>query len=158
MSQPEAPVVLPGVGTRLDVRDEEGRRLVAVRRVDGHVELYEDERPLARLDHHAAKVLGDFLSGHVVVPVKLAERMAGVLGGLELDWIRLPAGAHAVGHSIGELEVRRRTGVTIVAVLRGSVPIVDVGPETVLWAGDEVVYTRSRPDDAAFREHVLRGG
>ena len=53
-------------------------------------------------------------------------------GGLELDWVRLPATAHAAGRSVGELQVRRRTGVTIVAVLRGSVPIVDVGPDTVL--------------------------
>jgi TrkA domain protein len=83
--------------------------------------------------------------------------MGGVLGGLALDWVRLPASAHAAGRSVGELQVRRRTGVTIVAVLRGSIPIVDVGPGTVLRPGDEVVYTCRQQDDDSFRDYVLRG-
>jgi TrkA domain protein len=158
MSQPQVPVRLPGIGTQLDLRDEDGRRLVAVRRRDGHVELYRGDEPLARLDESTADALGAFLSGHVVVPAELTERLAGVLGGLELGWLRLPAVAHAAGRSVGELQVRRHTGVTIVAVLRGSVPIVDVGADTVLRAGDVLVYICRHQDDDAFRDHVLRGG
>jgi TrkA domain protein len=151
------PVRLPGVGTQLDVRDEEGRLITAIRRVDGHVELYQGERAVARLDEASADALGAFLSGHIVMPPELASRMADVLGGLELDWVRLPAGAHATGRTIGELEVRRRTGVTVLAVLRGSVPIVAVDAGTVLQAGDELVYTGRRQDSEVFRSYVVRG-
>ena len=81
------------------------------------------------------------------MPAELAERMAGVLGGLEFDWVRLPTGAYAAGRSpSGELQVRRRTGVTIVAVLRGSVPIVDLGTGHRLRAGDELVFTGRHQD------------
>jgi K+:H+ antiporter subunit KhtT len=151
------PVRLPGVGTQLDVRDDDGRLITAIRRVDGHVELYQGERAIGRLDEASADALGAFLSGHIVMPSELASRMADVLGGLELDWVRLPADAHAAGRTIGELEVRRRTGVTIVAVLRGSVPIVAVDADTVLRAGDELVYTGRSQDGDAFRTYVLRG-
>ena len=157
MSTPEVPARLPGIGTKLDLRDDDGRQIAVIRRLDGYVELYQGDRPLARLDEATADSLGAFLSGHVTVPAELTERMAGVLGGLELDWVRLPTAAHAAGRSIGELQVRRRTGVTIVAVLRGSVPIVDVGPDTVLRAGDELVYTCRHQDDDSFRDYVLRG-
>ena len=157
MSTPDVPTRLPGIGTKLDLRDDDGKQITGIRRLDGYVELYQGDRSRIRLDDATADSLGAFLGGHVSVPAELTERMAGVLGGLELDWVRLPATAHAAGRSVGELQVRRRTGVTIVAVLRGSVPIVDVGPDTVLRAGDEVVYICRHQDDDSFRDYVLRG-
>jgi len=154
---PDVPARLPGIGTQLDLRDDDGRPIAAIRRVDGVVELYAGERALLRLDEVGAQTLGNFLGGHVAVPADLTARLAAVRGGLELDWVRLPAGAHAVGRSVGELQVRRRTGVTIVAVLRGSVPIVDVGSSTVFRAGDELVFTSRREDGEAFLDYVLQG-
>ena len=39
MAQPTPrPARLPGIGTSLEVRDEDGRPLSAIRRFDGHVE------------------------------------------------------------------------------------------------------------------------
>ena len=101
--------------------------------------------------------MGAFLGGHFVLPADLAERMSGVIGGLEFDWMRIPAGAYAAGRTVGELNVRRRTGVTIVAVLRGSAPIVDITTNTKLLAGDELVFTGRTQDGGAFRDHILRG-
>jgi TrkA domain protein len=158
MAQPTpGPARLPGIGTSFEVRDEEGRSLSAIRRFDGHVELYAGERSVARLDESTAEALGAFLSGRYVVPTDLAERMSGVIGGLEFDWMRIPAGAYAAGRTVGELHVRRRTGVTIVAILRGSAPIVDITSDTKLLAGDELVFTGRDQDNAAFREFLLRG-
>jgi TrkA domain protein len=151
------PTRLPGIGTSLELKDEDGRPLTAIRRFDGHVELYAGERAVARLDESTAGALGGFLSGRLVVPTDLAERMSGVIGGLQFDWARIPAGAHAAGRTVGELNVRRRTGVTIVAILRGSAPIVDIGTDTKLLAGDELVFTGRDQDNAAFREFLLRG-
>ena len=157
MSTPDVPARLPGIGTKLDLRDDDGKQITVIRRLDGYVELYQGDRPLVRLDEANADSLGAFLGGHVAVPAELTERMAGVLGGQAHPVERQPGTAHAAGRSVGELQVRRRTGVTIVAVLRGSVPIVDVGPDTVLRAGDEVVYTCRHQDDDSFRDYVLRG-
>ena len=151
------PIRLPGIGTSLEVRDEDGRPLSAIRRFDGHVELYAGERSVARLDESTAGALGAFLSGRFVVPAELAERMSGVIGGLEFDWMRIPTGAYAAGRTVGELHVRGRTGVTIVAILRGSAPIVDISTDTKLLAGDEIVFTCRKQDDAAFRDYLLRG-
>ena len=103
MSTPDVPTRLPGIGTKLDLRDDDGKPIAVIRRLDGFVELYQGDRPLVRLDEATADSLGAFLGGHVSVPAELTERMAGVLGGLELDWVRLPATAHAAGRSVGEL-------------------------------------------------------
>ena len=151
------PVRLPGVGTQLDLRDEDGRRITAVRRVDGHSELYRGDRSVLRMDEPATQALGAFLSGHYVLPAELVERMSGVIGGLTFDWVHLPPGAHAAGRTIGQLKVRQRTGVTIVAVLRGSLPIVAVDADTVLQPGDELVFTSRPQDEDGFRRYVLGG-
>jgi K+/H+ antiporter YhaU regulatory subunit KhtT len=47
--------------------------------------------------------------------------------------------------------------VTIVAILRGSAPIVDITSDTKLLAGDELVFTGREQDGAAFRDYLLRG-
>ena len=42
---------------------------------------------------------------------------------LELAWIELPAHSPCVGHSIGELALRTRTGASVVAILRDGTNI-----------------------------------
>ena len=57
---------------------------------------------------------------------------------------------------MAELEIRHRTGVTVVAILRGAVPIVAPDPDTRLEAGDDVVIV-CRPADLATGRDYLGG-
>ncbi len=63
-----------------------------------------------------------------------------------------------MGRTIEALEVRRRTGVTIVAVLRGSVAIVTPDPVLRLEARDELVVACSGRDLDAFEAYLAGGG
>ncbi|HRW39505.1 MAG TPA: TrkA C-terminal domain-containing protein [Aquihabitans sp.] len=157
-ARPAAPIPrrLPGVGHHLDLHDDTGRPVQAVRRRDGTLELHA-EGAVVVLDALSARSLGALASGHLVVRPELLERADRVLGGLELDWIRLAADAAAVGASIEELAIRRRTGVTIVAILRGSLPLVDPDPTTRLEAGDELVVA-CRAEERASLERFLHDG
>ncbi|MBX3287254.1 MAG: hypothetical protein KF703_18035, partial [Actinobacteria bacterium] len=148
---------LPGVGHRLDLRDEDGATVSVIRRKDGTLELHH-EHGLTILGPVEARALGVLASGHLVARPELLERTAAVLGGLELDWITVPAGARAIGRSIEELAVRRRTGVTIVAILRGSVPVVDPDPEQRIEAGDELVVAGRAQDRDALERFLVEGG
>ena len=69
MSTPDVPTRLPGIGTKLDLRDDDGKP-IAVIRLDGFVELYQGDPPLVRLDEATADS-GAFLGGHVSVPAEL---------------------------------------------------------------------------------------
>ncbi len=57
---------------------------------------------------------------------------------LEIEWLTIPASGIAVGQTIGSLEVRRRTGASIVAVLRGEDLIVNPGANHVFTAGERL--------------------
>ncbi len=147
-------VRLPGIGTRLELRDTSGDPLHVVRRLDGHLELHLDHHSVIEFDTTAARTLGAFASGHFVLAPELDDRLGDVLGGLLFDWIHLDATSDAVGQSIAELAVRSRTGATIVAILRGSVPIVAPEPSMVLEAGDDLVIACRVQDRDTFAEYV----
>lgn len=154
---PSVPVRLPGVGERLDVVDREGRPVHLIRQRGGDAAIHVGSGPPLELDATAATVAGAFLSGHYLMPAELRRRLDGVLGGLVFDWLRIPSGGHAVGRSIEELAVRRRTGVTVVAILRGSVPIVGPDPSTRFEGGDELVIVGAPHDRDALVAYLEEG-
>lgn len=150
------PTRLPGVGHRLDLRDEDGAVVSVVRRKDGTLELHHGAH-ITILGPIEARALGVLASGHLVLQPELLARTETVLGGLEFDWITVPPGAQAVGRSIEELAIRRRTGVTIVAILRGSLPVVDPDPQQRIEAGDELVVACRADDRAALERYLVEG-
>lgn len=151
-----APVRLPGVGALLDLRDEDGAPLRVVTRKDGNVEIHHEGATIV-LDATQAHALGAFVTGHYVLDPTLARRIGGVLGGLQFDWVTVPPGAAVAGRSIQDVQLRQRTGVTVVAILRGSQPVVDPGPQAILEVGDDLVVA-CRDEERASLEQFLREG
>lgn len=146
---------LPGVGSSLNLTDRDGRPVQAVRLNDGSVELYvQPTDGSVDLDPTAARSLGAFASGHFLMTPAASERIGDVLGGLTFDWIRVPPSAPVVGRSIAELEVRKRTGVTVVAVLRGSTAIVAPDPDLRFEAADDVVFACGDQDRDDFERFM----
>jgi TrkA domain protein len=155
-SSDPTPIPLPGVGARLEVTDADGAAVQIVRRRSGHVELHSGDH-VVELDPLTASVVGAFISGHFRLRPETAQRLADVLGGLTIDWVRLGKDDAAVGRTIEELAVRRRTGVTIVAVLRGSVPLVAPDPSVRLEARDDLVVACREEDLEGFVRYMARG-
>lgn len=71
----------------------------------------------------------------------------------EFEFVRTKAPALA-GRSIGEVDVRARTGCTIVAVERGDELLTDLGPGFVVEDGDVLVVSGDEDATAAFVEFV----
>ena len=155
MATPE-PVRLPSVGHLLDLHDEDGAPVRVVRRKDGVLEIHGPAGTTVLDPLHAA-ALGSLASGRIVVRPELIERSSRMLGGLEFDWVVVPDGGAAAGRSIAELEFRKRTGTTIVAIFRGTVPIIDPDPDQRLEVGDELVLA-CRPEDRAAIERFVAEG
>jgi len=67
------------------------------------------------------------------------------------DIFRIEPGSPVAGRSLGDLDLRRRTGATVLAVVRGEKPRPNPGPDTVLAAGDDLVLVGSHQEiDRAF--------
>src|SRR5829696_4324465 len=74
---------------------------------------------------------------------------------IEADWIELPENSPLAGKKIGDLEVRTRTGTSIVAVVRGEEVVANPGPEFALAPSDTLGVLGTADQRAAFRALAL---
>jgi TrkA domain protein len=137
-------IPLPGVGVRYDVSLESGARLGVLAHRTGRRELFvyraRDPDAVAAevvLTPEEGKVVADLLGGTQLV--QSLARVQQQIEGLAIDWIDLPPASAFVDRTIADAEVRSRTGVSIVAVVRGEDAHPAPGPEFRLAAGDTAV-------------------
>jgi TrkA domain protein len=116
-------VELPGLGTRLDVLTEGGRRIGVVSRRDGqrNLSLFDIDDPDAcsesvRLTDDEAAALADVLGGSVMMSQlkSLGEQATGLF----TEQIVLPPDSPYVGGVLGDTKARTRTSTSIVAIAR----------------------------------------
>jgi TrkA domain protein len=111
-------------------------------------------RATLALTDRQARTLGAVLSGAYFTPA-VVDEMDAVIGDILIDWVTLRPDSPGADRSIAELEIRRRTRMTVVAVARDGGTIIAPEPTEVLRAGDRLVVV-GRPEDlAAFTRHVI---
>lgn len=148
---------LPGIGVRYELTTTEGRQLGVVVRRDGHRDLLlydagdpDSCRDTIELTAEESRALVELFGGS-----KITERMAELryeVEGLSIEWVTMTAAAPLTGHSIGDGQIRTRTGASVVAVIRADTSIPGPGPDFVLLEGDVVLVMGSVAGvDAATR-------
>lgn len=153
---------LPGVGMRHDLVTEAGRRLAVITRHSGRRELllYDEADPdsarvVVQLSEDERTALVDLLGG-AHVTATLGELQQQVQG-LAIDWLPIARDWFADGHTIAETALRRRTGVSIVAILRDGQTIPSPGPDATLRAADTIVVVGT-PEGIEQASVVLQAG
>jgi TrkA domain protein len=136
---------LPGVGVRHDFATSSGQRIGVIVHRAGYRELliYDDDDPDAcresvRLNEADAHTLGDLL-GLATVKERVDKVLRQSIEGLAIDWVPVRERSVCADRTIGETELRRHTGVTVVAVIRGDVTYASPEPEFVLRPNDTAV-------------------
>jgi TrkA domain protein len=137
-------VQLPGLGVRYEYVTQEGNRVGVVAHRSGRKELYlvdkkdpDSFRRVLELSGEDAHTLAEILGGSRVA-TELAELQQRIEG-LAIDWLPVRADSYYAGKTIGESRVRTRTGVSIVAILRGEQALPAPEPDLRLEAGDYLV-------------------
>jgi TrkA domain protein len=135
---------LPGVGVRYEFATEGGDHIGVVVRRDGRRELlvYDPKdldscRESVELTVHESTTLVELLGGS-----KVTERLSDLrheVEGLSIEWVTMPASGGLTGRTIGDGQIRTRTGASVVAVIRGDRSIPGPGPEFEFAAGDVVL-------------------
>lgn len=83
--------------------------------------------------------------------------VAELISASTADTLYVPEGWHAIGRSLGELELRKRTGASVISAARHGQALARPGPELRIEAGDVLVLLGSRAELDAARA-LLEGG
>jgi TrkA domain protein len=153
---------LPGVGLRYDFATDGGERLGVIAHRSGRRELlvYDREDPdrcreTLTLDEEDAWTLAELLGGPKLTgPLATLQQS---IQGLTIDWFRVEPGHASAGATIGDLQLRRRTGTTVVAIQRGERTVPSPTPEQ-RFDVDDVAVLVGTPEGIERAIGVLREG
>lgn len=137
-------VKLPGVGVRYEFQTADGKRMSVVAHRSGLREVYisrsddpDEFQRVVSLSQDDARTLAEML-GATRVAEQLSELQQRIEG-LAIDWLPVREDSAYAGRTIGDARIRTRTGVSVVAVLRGEEAIAAPGPEQALDGDDYLV-------------------
>lgn len=151
---------LPGIGRRYEIVAAKGLRVVLVVHHSGRRDLYvfkrgEDEPTCAvELSDDQARRIGAILGGSYFKPA-VVEEIEDIIGDFVVDWVSVNEDSPVVDSSIGDLQIRRQTGMSVIAIVRGKSSINAPDPSEVLRAGDRLVVVGPRRDFGRFVAFVL---
>jgi len=153
---------LPGVGIRYEFNTEDGRRIGVVHHRTGRRELFvcePDDTDAAvvnmSLSDEESHALSEALGGSTVV-ANLAHLQQQVEG-LAIDWLRVDERSPYAAGTIADARIRTRSGVSVVAVLRGNQTFPSPEPDFRIEAGDTLVLVGT-PAGIAQTQEILRTG
>lgn len=137
-------VKLPGVGVRYEFETAEGKRIGVISHRTGLREVYvsrpddpDEAQRVLGLSPDDARTLAELL-GATRVAEQLAELQQRIEG-LVIDWLPVREDSVYAGRTIGDARIRTRTGVSVVAIVRGDDALPAPGPDITLASGDYLV-------------------
>jgi TrkA domain protein len=154
---------LPGIGRRFTLSLESGGELAVVVHRSGDKDLYFREPSLdspvvASLDDAEARRLAAVLTGAFWQPSPIDMFRAALAKKAGLETVTVEGAAPIVGRRILELDVRRRTGCSIVAILRADgTSLPNPAPGTAVEANDILVVIADAEGVAKLEDLVHTG-
>ena len=137
-------VKLPGVGVRYEFETSEGKRIGVISHRTGLREIYashaddpDEFKRVLGLSPDDARTLAELLGA-----TRVAQQLADLqqrIEGLVIDWLHVRGDSPYAGRTIGDVRLRTRTGVSVVAIVRGEEAVAAPGPEQGVQAGDYLV-------------------
>ncbi len=153
---------VPGVGKKFEVELDGDERLVVLLHHDGKRELFHKPDPdtdaerLVTLSGRLAREVGAILQGAYFQPVE-TDNVEVPLGGAIIEWLDVGEESPLVDRTLAESGIRKRTGVSVIAIQRGSDTVPNPDPEETIVAGDILVTLGTRDEQSAVEDLVAPG-
>jgi TrkA domain protein len=154
-------IELPGIGTKYELETEKGDKVAIIFVGSRQFQLYILEKgrsspSAADLTPGEARRLGSLLSGAIIEAEKEAVEIAfSTLSDLRIRVHTYVIRKHLAGRSIAELQVRTKTGATVVAVSRKGKNIINPLPSFTFEDGDIVVAIGDTDQLEEFEHQIL---
>jgi TrkA domain protein len=136
---------LPGIGTKYELVTDKDDTVAIFFLKNGNIQMYtlphDGQTPcVAELTTAEARRLGTIMTGAIMEADKESVEIAfSALSDLRISIHTYVIGKSMAGRCIEDLQIRAKTGVTIIAVSRGDKNIVNPPPSFMFQEGDAVV-------------------
>lgn len=151
---------LIGIGKKYQIDTDAGDNMVVVIHDDGRRELYrhdEDQNEthcVMTLSDEESRQVAGILGGLSYKP-KALETIEVALDDLRIEWYKVGQSNDGVNKTIGELEVRQRTGASIIAAIKDSDTTINPGPNFVIEPGVTLVIAGKAKNIKLLKEILL---
>ena len=154
---------LPEIGTKYEIENPKGDKVAVIFLTSGEIDLYVLEAgagnpSVTRLTQEEARRVGSVLTGalltieHEDVEVSFSD-----IADLRINIHICQATKYVAGKSIEDLGIRKKTGVTIIAISRKGQSIISPPPETVFEDGDLIVAIGEREQIQTCKKVFFEG-
>jgi TrkA domain protein len=151
-------VDLPGIGKKFSIITSGKEKVSVIIHLSGKREVYffkkdDFDEPVCSfvLNEEEANQLGSVLMGTFFKP-EAKEEKEMLLKNLIIEWISLEKGSPLINKSIKESEIRKKTGASVVAIIRGDLTITNPSPDEILREGDIIVLVGNKQQIEKFYE------
>lgn len=151
---------LPGIGKKFQIETGAGDHMVVVIHDDGSRELYRvdkeesESKCVMTLNDEESRQVAGIIGGLSYKP-KALETMELALNDLVIEWYKVENEAQSNHKTIGELEVRQKTGATIIAAIKHENSVINPGPDYVITPGTTLVVAGRRSNIKALKQILL---
>lgn len=135
---------LPGIGKKFTLELDSGDKLVVVIHSSGEREVFrftkDSEEPVSvtNLTDEEAHQIGAILSGTYFQPI-IEDDQKLAMKNITMEWIKITNDSNLANKKIEELDIRKKTGVTITTVIRGETVIPNPPPGECIKPCDTVI-------------------
>ena len=151
---------LIGIGKKYQIETDSGDNMVVVIHDDGKRELYrrdEEENEthcVMTLSDEESRQMAGILGGLSYKP-KALETIEVALDDLRIEWYKVGQSNDGVNKTIGELNVRQKTGASIIAAIKDSETIINPGPDYAIQTGDTLVIAGKAKNIKLLKEILI---
>ncbi|HOP66371.1 MAG TPA: TrkA C-terminal domain-containing protein [Methanoregulaceae archaeon] len=152
---------LPGIGTKYELETEKKDVVAVFFLKNGNIQMYtlphdSSDPSVAELTSAEARRLGTILTGAIMEADRESVEIAfSALSDLRISIHTYTIGKRMANKSLEELQIRARTGVTIIAVSRGEKNVINPPPSFVFHEGDTLVAIGETDQLKTFEREIM---